>query len=217
MPLLGFIGRLDYQKGVDLIRDNFDWLMHEGAQLVLLGSGRDDLENSLRCARNSGSGSGLNIRLSTWFAPGQPALLNRHPFLAGLADAMPCAKVGMHWQTIRGSLFLSFSPLLTQVLRTTEGSCSAAYTSSLSIHGLVQQKIYVRNYLALLPLTSCQQHKDACLAELAMTRSPYQAGRDQETMQIHLSTVVLLYRRPQAGNLHTHSACPSRTDLLLRS
>lgn len=47
-PLLGFIGRLDYQKGVDLIRDNFDWLMHEGAQLVLLGSGRDDLENSLR-------------------------------------------------------------------------------------------------------------------------------------------------------------------------
>jgi glycosyltransferase involved in cell wall biosynthesis len=51
VPLLGFIGRLDYQKGVDLIRDNFDWLMHEGAQLVLLGSGRDDLENSLRCAR----------------------------------------------------------------------------------------------------------------------------------------------------------------------
>ena len=50
VPLLGFIGRLDYQKGVDLIRDNFDWLMHEGAQLVLLGSGRDDLENSLRCA-----------------------------------------------------------------------------------------------------------------------------------------------------------------------
>lgn len=48
VPMLGFIGRLDYQKGVDLIRDNFDWLMHEGAQLVLLGSGRDDLENSLR-------------------------------------------------------------------------------------------------------------------------------------------------------------------------
>jgi starch synthase len=47
-PLLGFIGRLDYQKGVDLIRDNYDWLMGEGAQLVLLGSGRDDLEASLR-------------------------------------------------------------------------------------------------------------------------------------------------------------------------
>ena len=48
-PLLGFIGRLDEQKGVDLIRDNFEWLMGEGAQLVLLGSGRDDLQNSLRC------------------------------------------------------------------------------------------------------------------------------------------------------------------------
>ena len=50
-PLLGFIGRLDYQKGVDLIRDNFEWLMGEGCQLVLLGSGRADLENTLRCAR----------------------------------------------------------------------------------------------------------------------------------------------------------------------
>jgi starch synthase len=48
VPLLGFIGRLDYQKGVDLIRDNYDWLMSEGAQLVLLGSGREDLEEALR-------------------------------------------------------------------------------------------------------------------------------------------------------------------------
>ncbi|KAK9844059.1 hypothetical protein WJX81_003138 [Elliptochloris bilobata] len=47
-PLLGFIGRLDYQKGVDLIRDNFQWIMDEGCQLVLLGTGRADLENSLR-------------------------------------------------------------------------------------------------------------------------------------------------------------------------
>ena len=36
-PLLGFIGRLDYQKGIDLIRDSYDWLMSEGCQLVLLG------------------------------------------------------------------------------------------------------------------------------------------------------------------------------------
>ena len=50
MPLLGFIGRLDYQKGVDIIRDSYDWLMAEGCQLVLLGSGAPDLENSLRCA-----------------------------------------------------------------------------------------------------------------------------------------------------------------------
>ncbi len=50
-PLLGFIGRLDYQKGVDLIRDNFQWIMDEGCQLILLGSGRADLETSLRCAQ----------------------------------------------------------------------------------------------------------------------------------------------------------------------
>ncbi|KAL4447598.1 hypothetical protein ABPG75_004817 [Micractinium tetrahymenae] len=47
-PMLGFIGRLDYQKGVDLINDNYDWLMSEGVQLVMLGSGREDLETALR-------------------------------------------------------------------------------------------------------------------------------------------------------------------------
>lgn len=49
VPLLAFIGRLDHQKGVDLIRDSFDWLMDQGAQLVMLGSGRFDLESSLKC------------------------------------------------------------------------------------------------------------------------------------------------------------------------
>ena len=48
IPVLAFIGRLDEQKGVDLIRESFDWLMSEGVQLILLGSGREDLENSLR-------------------------------------------------------------------------------------------------------------------------------------------------------------------------
>jgi starch synthase len=47
-PLIGFIGRLDYQKGVDLIRDSAGWIASQGAQLVLLGSGREDLENDLR-------------------------------------------------------------------------------------------------------------------------------------------------------------------------
>ncbi|MEW5317297.1 MAG: hypothetical protein WDW38_008608 [Sanguina aurantia] len=48
IPMLGFIGRLDHQKGVDLIRDSFEWLMNEGTQLVLLGSGSKELEDSLR-------------------------------------------------------------------------------------------------------------------------------------------------------------------------
>ena len=48
VPVLGFIGRLDYQKGVDLIRDNYEWLMSQGVQLILLGTGREDLEAALR-------------------------------------------------------------------------------------------------------------------------------------------------------------------------
>ena len=52
VPMLGFIGRLDYQKGVDLIVDNYEWLISEGVQLVLLGSGRDDLEGMLRDMEN---------------------------------------------------------------------------------------------------------------------------------------------------------------------
>ena len=48
IPMLGFIGRLDYQKGVDLIHQNHGWMMGEGAQLVMLGSGRADLEQALR-------------------------------------------------------------------------------------------------------------------------------------------------------------------------
>lgn len=48
VPLLGFIGRLDNQKGVDIIADAMPWLMEQDLQLVLLGSGRADLENMLR-------------------------------------------------------------------------------------------------------------------------------------------------------------------------
>lgn len=49
IPMLGFIGRLDYQKGVDLIRDTYGFFMEQNCQLVMLGSGREDLENNLRC------------------------------------------------------------------------------------------------------------------------------------------------------------------------
>ena len=52
VPLLGFIGRLDYQKGVDLIADIYPWLMSENVQLVLLGSGREDLESMMRDMEN---------------------------------------------------------------------------------------------------------------------------------------------------------------------
>ncbi|MCO5557127.1 hypothetical protein L7F22_010683 [Adiantum nelumboides] len=48
VPLLGFIGRLDHQKGVDLIADAMHWMMEQDLQLVMLGTGRADLENMLR-------------------------------------------------------------------------------------------------------------------------------------------------------------------------
>ena len=39
VPLLGFIGRLDWQKGPDLIRDSIADMMNEDVQVIMLGSG----------------------------------------------------------------------------------------------------------------------------------------------------------------------------------
>ncbi|TQD93221.1 hypothetical protein C1H46_021126 [Malus baccata] len=48
VPVIGFIGRLDHQKGVDLIAEAIPWMMGQDVQLVMLGSGRPDLEEMLR-------------------------------------------------------------------------------------------------------------------------------------------------------------------------
>lgn len=53
VPLLGFIGRLDPQKGVDQIIEASGWMMSQDCQLVLLGSGDDQLEAQLRNLENS--------------------------------------------------------------------------------------------------------------------------------------------------------------------
>ncbi|KAK8533920.1 hypothetical protein V6N13_028390 [Hibiscus sabdariffa] len=52
VPLLGFIGRLDQQKGVDLIAEAIPWMMGQDVQLVMLGTGRPDLEQMLRQFEN---------------------------------------------------------------------------------------------------------------------------------------------------------------------
>jgi starch synthase len=44
-PILGFVGRLVYQKGVDLIQALVPWLVERGAQVVLLGSGQPEYES----------------------------------------------------------------------------------------------------------------------------------------------------------------------------
>uniref|UniRef100_A0A0A9DQ75 starch synthase n=1 Tax=Arundo donax TaxID=35708 RepID=A0A0A9DQ75_ARUDO len=48
VPLLGFIGRLDGQKGVEIIADAMPWIAGQDVQLVMLGAGRGDLEVMLR-------------------------------------------------------------------------------------------------------------------------------------------------------------------------
>ncbi|KAJ9562224.1 hypothetical protein OSB04_007384 [Centaurea solstitialis] len=48
VPLIGFIGRLDVQKGVDLIAECVPWMVDQDVQLVMLGTGRPDLEEMLR-------------------------------------------------------------------------------------------------------------------------------------------------------------------------
>ncbi|KAL6912140.1 hypothetical protein ACP4OV_000945 [Aristida adscensionis] len=48
VPLIGFIGRLDHQKGVDIIADAMPWLAGQDVQVALLGTGRPDLEDTLR-------------------------------------------------------------------------------------------------------------------------------------------------------------------------
>nr|XP_019710784.1 soluble starch synthase 2-2, chloroplastic/amyloplastic isoform X1 [Elaeis guineensis] len=48
VPILAFIGRLDQQKGVDLIAEAIPWIVGQDVQLVMLGTGRPDLEDMLR-------------------------------------------------------------------------------------------------------------------------------------------------------------------------
>ncbi|XVE68152.1 hypothetical protein DITRI_Ditri09bG0046100 [Diplodiscus trichospermus] len=52
VPLIGFIGRLDQQKGVDLIAEAIPWMMGQDVQFVMLGTGRPDLEQMLRQFEN---------------------------------------------------------------------------------------------------------------------------------------------------------------------
>ncbi|XP_044462012.1 starch synthase 1, chloroplastic/amyloplastic isoform X2 [Mangifera indica] len=49
-PLIGFIGRLDYQKGIDLIRAATPEIMEEDVQFVMLGSGDPQYESWMRVA-----------------------------------------------------------------------------------------------------------------------------------------------------------------------
>ncbi|CAJ1974406.1 unnamed protein product [Sphenostylis stenocarpa] len=52
-PLIGFIGRLDYQKGIDLIRLAMPELMEADVQFVMLGSGNPIYEDWMRATESA--------------------------------------------------------------------------------------------------------------------------------------------------------------------
>ncbi|KAK2658741.1 hypothetical protein Ddye_005274 [Dipteronia dyeriana] len=52
-PVIGFIGRLDYQKGIDLIRVAIPELMEDDVQFVMLGSGDPLYENWMRATETT--------------------------------------------------------------------------------------------------------------------------------------------------------------------
>ncbi|GJN00849.1 hypothetical protein PR202_ga18070 [Eleusine coracana subsp. coracana] len=53
VPLIGFIGRLDYQKGIDLIKLIIPDLMRDDVQFVMLGSGDPDFEAWMRSTESN--------------------------------------------------------------------------------------------------------------------------------------------------------------------
>lgn len=61
VPVIGFIGRLDHQKGVDIIADAMPWIAGQDVQLVMLGTGRPDLEDMLRRIESE-----HNDKVRTW-------------------------------------------------------------------------------------------------------------------------------------------------------
>ncbi|KAI9073258.1 hypothetical protein K1719_044780 [Acacia pycnantha] len=52
-PLIGFIGRLDYQKGIDQIRLAIPELMEDDVQFIMLGSGNPDYEDWMRATEST--------------------------------------------------------------------------------------------------------------------------------------------------------------------
>ncbi|KAM0939561.1 putative starch synthase [Dioscorea sansibarensis] len=52
-PLIGFIGRLDYQKGTDVILSTMPELLQDDVQFIMLGSGDPDTEQWMRWAESS--------------------------------------------------------------------------------------------------------------------------------------------------------------------
>ena len=80
VPLIGFIGRLDWQKGPELVQEAFSSLMAQDVQLVMLGSGRWDLQDFMKWAEGQHRDKfrgwvGFNVGVSHRITAGADILL----------------------------------------------------------------------------------------------------------------------------------------------
>lgn len=80
VPLLGFIGRLDWQKGPDLIQESISEMMNEDVQVIMLGSGLPELEQFMQWAEGTYSDKfrgwvGFNVAMSHRITAGCDILL----------------------------------------------------------------------------------------------------------------------------------------------
>lgn len=79
-PVFGLVSRLTWQKGIDIVAENVDWLVSLGAKLAVLGSGEAHLEAAMAdaAARHPGRVgfvSGYNEGLSRLVQGGSDAVL----------------------------------------------------------------------------------------------------------------------------------------------
>jgi len=80
IPLIAFIGRLDFQKGADIALQAAPWMMSQGVQLVCLGTGSQDLEDGLRWLEaaypdQARGWVGFNVRMSHFITAAADILL----------------------------------------------------------------------------------------------------------------------------------------------
>eukprot|EP00210_Caulerpa_lentillifera_P003426 g3269.t1 len=57
IPLIGYVGRLDYQKGPDLVLEALPWMISNRCQLVMLGTGDPIIEAEMKEAEQRYKGS----------------------------------------------------------------------------------------------------------------------------------------------------------------
>ena len=79
-PLCIFIGRLDPQKGADIVIEAAPWIADQGAQLVMLGTGQTHLEHGMAAAEHARRDAvrgyvGFNVALAHRMMAGADILL----------------------------------------------------------------------------------------------------------------------------------------------